>query len=43
MINKHTLALIDTVFMMIGKLIKWLSHDWRAKPRKRILTGAVGE
>jgi len=42
MINKHTLALIDTV-MMIGKLVKWLSHDRRAKPRKRILTGAVGE
>ena len=43
MINRHTLALIDTVFMMIGKLIKWLSHDRRAKLRKRILTGAVGE
>lgn len=26
-INKHTLALIDTVMMMIGKLVKWLSHD----------------
>ena len=37
MINKHTLALIDTVMMMIGKLVKWLSHDRRAKPRKRIL------